>query len=636
MAIGGSLDSSLNNVVTSAGSSIPNGLSVGLNGLSFTNNKSNIPYFTPLDVYASVVLGNSDNPIYFPPKESQYGNLTPKNVNDILNNDIPQAYDSFGDPYSKEFRHRLDRGDLPINQLVDNTSDIYLTSFIETGLYDNNNIIDNEDPVSFGYDIIISYDNSPLFNGAVESFINAYSSYSEIGSRLNDYYNFSAAFFKFFKMSSPGSIGISKPPRTYYLKKISGLNNLVQTNEKCFVDYGKDVLTLTLNEDVSVNMGYMVAAYKELTWSRRNGKKMIPDNLLRFDMEIIVTECRKYNRIIKNKDNTLGQHADLTSRYRHKLYECQFIFDALSHGDDIDMSNPTISEGFDIKLNYKYSTLMFDKFLDQPTIEDDGGDMIRQHNNLDNSKVNLSDITPESSDSFSYNNGSIALNPIRYKLYNYEQYGPIPPSQLDKTDDEINSQSMIDRLINGNKVKLGRAITNRDKLLQATIDNIQGQFDINLSSIAGTIIGSLNHGFTEDGYQYNIAAYLVNKLSNNVLNVANNTLGKALSGIKKDIYNLDLYLTSNLGTNNLFKTNGKTTDIYNKKDPSDTLRHSNKGRDIYGDSTATPLVYTGSDKPLPEIGYKPSVNTGGFGVDGYEDNLAAWVKNHKPNSNQLG
>ena len=102
-----------------------------------------------------------------------YGTL--RNTNDILNTDIPGAYDAFDDEGGEEFLHRLDQNQIPIGSSLNNSNDIYLSSFVQSSL-------DNEDPISFGYDIIIGYDNSPLFNGAIEDFITKFSSYSEISS----------------------------------------------------------------------------------------------------------------------------------------------------------------------------------------------------------------------------------------------------------------------------------------------------------------------------------------------------------------------------------------------------------------------------------------------------------------------
>ena len=87
--------------------------------------------------------------------------------------DIPAAYKAFKDKAGYEFISHLNRDQIPKNNDVES---VYLTSFKETDT-------DNEDPVSFGYDIIINYATSPLFNGAVEDFINSMPNYTELQSR---------------------------------------------------------------------------------------------------------------------------------------------------------------------------------------------------------------------------------------------------------------------------------------------------------------------------------------------------------------------------------------------------------------------------------------------------------------------
>ena len=290
-----------------------------------SNGNKYSPGFTP-DVDYYVDKSNIDKTSGFPVERGVVYNSSvsstgiPRDTNDILDQDVPNAFDAFDDESNYEYLHHLDRGEIPIGLKLTKDSDIYLSSFVETDT-------DNEDPISFGYDLIIDYDTSPLFNGAVEDFINNFSSYAEISSRLDILSSFKQQFFKFFKIDSQNLLGLDEP-RTYYLQKISGLNELSESissdKSKQFVDYGKDYITLTLREDVSVNTGYLAALYKLLTWSRVHGKKMIPDNLLRFDIEIVITEARRFNRVVKNSDSTLNQYADLISRYKYKLYECQF------------------------------------------------------------------------------------------------------------------------------------------------------------------------------------------------------------------------------------------------------------------------------------------------------------------------
>jgi hypothetical protein len=476
---------------------------------------------------------------------------TPKNINDYLNpsdGSVVKAYKALDNLSEYKFKHDLDPDKIDIN-----AGNIYLTTYKSTNF-------NNEDPVNFGYDIIINYANSPLFNGGIENFIDKFSSYSEVKTRKDVISQFKSQFFKFFKIDAstsvkdykgnsvmePDEFGGKYVPRTYYLKKLSGLDNLTESinsdKPKQFIDYGNDYLTLTLNEDVTVNMGYLASLYKILSWSRINGKKMFPDNLLRFDMQIVVTESRKYNKVNKNNKSTqasIDNYADVISRYRYNIYECQFFFEKMSHDDSIDMSALDISQGFDIKINYKYATVNFEWLNNY----DFNNNTVSQNNEdgrsfLDNSEVDLTTINPGNANNFAIDsNGSILTSPFDYPLNKYGMPYTIDPVVQKNfvagsvLNDANNSVKVKDNYAarlknyfppesNNNSVAL------RDQLIQQTIDNISNQF----GSIGSMIFNSAVSGFTEDGYEYNIPAYYLNK----TLNAANNTLYAAL-GLSKQV-----------------------------------------------------------------------------------------------------
>ena len=279
-----------------------------------------------------------------------------------------------------DFLHNLDRLEaLDSPDII--PSDVYLATFVETK--------DHEDPVMFGYDLLINFDTSPLFNGALLEFINRYSSLSEeIDSRKEVYQNFVNQFKRFFKIQSSTSAvdtGVAADDKlivpvkndtqrdrevykTYYLKEMSGLDllthgSVTNTSEtvKSMVDYGKDMIKIKLYEDLTLNTGYLATLYKLLTWSRINGKQLIPENLLRFDCKIVINEVRNYNKVIKN-NGVMEAYADDMNTYIYTLYDCQFMFDKLSHDDSIDMWSIKTKEEFDIAFNYKYTTMKFMKY----------------------------------------------------------------------------------------------------------------------------------------------------------------------------------------------------------------------------------------------------------------------------------
>jgi hypothetical protein len=294
--------------------------------------------------------------------------------------------------------------------------------------------LNNQDPVVFGYQLAIVSQTSPLFNGAIPDFLYKYSKMTDLKTRLITYYQFFYSFFSLFELeivrdelrkttrvdynnnftdmdnwyskiinnniytktdlsdftNSRTGNNFNKTP--YYLKKITGLDKLIEKNgfdgKDNFINYGTDMITLTLNEDTNLSSGALIMLYKTLSWSRRSGKKMIPDNLLRFDLEITVSETRHYNRVIGDK-----VIADIPNKYTYFLYECQFVFDKMSHGDSIDMSAiKPLDEGVNISFTYKYSNVKMSTYNPKNITLGDGNNpnsLQFNEKSIDNGKLNV-------------------------------------------------------------------------------------------------------------------------------------------------------------------------------------------------------------------------------------------------------
>jgi hypothetical protein len=257
------------------------------------------------------------------------------------------------------------------------------------------NLTAKEDPVMFGFDIVIRVEESPLFSHTLsDSIQNFFQSDSVAGnaemlSRIPVWQNFKMHFFQFFRdtlenrtyTQSANEDNPSNSRFYYYLKRVGGLDSLVENNNgdviKSFTDYGKDRITLEFSEDVTLRVGRMAQLYKTLYWSRLSGKTMIPENLLRFDCDIIISEVRNFARVKKivNKSsdgngnqksisgNDLQILRDNVNRYVYTLYECQLFFDKMPHPNEINLGEaPSDFNGYTIGFNYKYSTLRVDNF----------------------------------------------------------------------------------------------------------------------------------------------------------------------------------------------------------------------------------------------------------------------------------
>ena len=296
-------------------------------------------------------------------------------------------YMIFDDNRTDYFKHGLQviDGLTPIEN-PEGASDLRLSQFKYTPF-------ENNDPVMYGFDLIIDGISSPLLNGSVIDFLNQYQGINELAARIPVYEDFKQQFLKFFKtkgnlritadqttMSTTGTNPSSvdnqksiyqlgkKAYMGYYIQKIAGLQNLVEANKpgsfKYVADYRKDVITLDFLEDVSLSVGTLTHLYKLLYWSKPNGKSMVPENLLRFNCDIVVSECRNFNRVRKAVETgNLEIIKDNVSRYVYSLRECQFFFDQMPHPGDIDMGSIGVHTKSPVTFDYKYSTVKFEKFV---------------------------------------------------------------------------------------------------------------------------------------------------------------------------------------------------------------------------------------------------------------------------------
>lgn len=379
-----------------------------------------------------------------------------------------------------DFRHNLDK-EIPSTS---ETKSIYLGSaFTSTR--------DNEDPTMLGYDLMIDYSTSPLFNGAVEDFINSFPNTEEINSRLTTITEFKKQFYKFFKTSEPnsaqagvgGDASASLDPKVYYFRKITGLDRLVESNtsadtKKSFVNYGEDFITIQLNEDVSQNMAYLSTLYKNLSWSRINGKQIIPENLLRFNLILTVTEIRKYNRILSDKENDYKVLADLISKYEYNLYECQFFFPKMTHGDSLDLSAPVLLDGYDIQFNYKFSTMKFTKF----TFNKSSTALVKS---MDNQYVDIYKKTPKNSglvrvgSSIQLGDSNVSytqvgtLSEIPEPPIGAEPQNSLTQNASEKSKFRQNLERLGGDLRRAGINEINRRMVTQFKLLNKTLDNIR-------------------------------------------------------------------------------------------------------------------------------------------------------------------
>jgi hypothetical protein len=324
--------------------------------------------------------------------------VLPKNESGLADNPYSTRdhYLIFGDTSTDYFRHGLHVIDelTPIENPENGQSTLRRDLFKGTPFELN-------DPVMFGFDLIIDDVSSPLLNGSILDFIRNYQGINEIASKAQVYEDFKQQFSKIFKTKTntidisdefqqlqttmskmreggypeiEGSSDIFQSGKraylNYYLKKVTGLDKLSESNtpsaKKYLAEYNKDVITLNFSEDLTLTMGTLAHLYKLLYWSKPNGKGLIPENLLRFNCDIVISEVRNYKRVIKAVDsNDLKIIKDNVSRYIYSLRECQFYFNTMPHGADIDLGGPKVFEesGYTVQFDYKFSTTKLERFV---------------------------------------------------------------------------------------------------------------------------------------------------------------------------------------------------------------------------------------------------------------------------------
>lgn len=413
------------------------------------------------------------------------------------NNQKKIVLENFEDQRTKDFVHKLDQNRVIPTDPGTSTKEIYLGSFISTNT-------ENEDPTILGFDLIIDRINSPLFNGAINDFITQFSSISEVSSRRQIYNDFLIQFNKFFNFNVSGeNLPNSESKKTYYLKKVSGINRLMEQNtssdfKKSFVAYNTDKIKLTLMEDVSQSMGYLSSLYKALSWSRLNGKQVIPPNLLRFNINIVVSEVRNFNRVVKfrtNNGEALRVYSDLLSKYTYTLYDCQFYFPSMPHGDlvNIEVQSGTTLTDYDIEFDFKFSSMKFEKF-NFDLVNRTGDDITVTSDFIDNKLTNPKLITPLDTNRFSSNGFTIETLPKSITKQSYAQYDAATKryifgntkfegfnadtinalKQRAKTEDSIRPLTRLrNDLIRAGAFALNRKIITQAALLNKTLDKIR-------------------------------------------------------------------------------------------------------------------------------------------------------------------
>jgi hypothetical protein len=232
-----------------------------------------------------------------------------------------------------------------------------------------------EDPTLLGFTVEIDdSNNSPLFADVTEpysaaAFIEKYKGMPEIAARQTILTEFQNNIKMFFRSQESAKTKDSDIPyvKSHYINSISGLGNL----SKKMVKYPEDQLTFNLYEDVTMHSQYLAQLYNNLSYSFRNQKTLIPENLLRFNLNIKISEVRNFKTVAKAILDTTNPEEQQqfvvnvnSSQLIYTLYDCNFLFfDSINHGEEISMAGlggrAPEAKDLEMRLKYKYVNRFF-------------------------------------------------------------------------------------------------------------------------------------------------------------------------------------------------------------------------------------------------------------------------------------
>lgn len=218
-----------------------------------------------------------------------------------------------------------------------------------------------EEPLMLGFEIFFDT-NSPLFyddttthKNSIKYFLEKYGNFNvngdnisidDIKNRHDQWKEFKNRIFSIFERTTTEGNKISTKP--YYINKIVGLNKL----NKKIITYGEDKLTITLNEDVRMISWYISELYNTLVYSYQNKRMMFPENLLRFNLNIRISDIRNFTMPFTEtitKTDKIKESTKIQKNIKYKkspkstimytLHDCSFdFFNSYNFADDLTMA----------------------------------------------------------------------------------------------------------------------------------------------------------------------------------------------------------------------------------------------------------------------------------------------------------
>lgn len=186
-----------------------------------------------------------------------------------------------------------------------------------------------EDPTYLGFTVELD-ENSALFTQVLPFLEKHSATRTEMQARIPVYKEFVNRVQMIFNsqesVASPDQR--SQFIKQHYINSISGLSNLA----KKFNRWREDRLDIELYEDISMTSTYLAYLYNNLVYSYENGRIIVPENLLKFNLRIKISEIRNLTSIRQLKSTDVTDQAIVNAlKYNvtciaYKLFDCEFDF----------------------------------------------------------------------------------------------------------------------------------------------------------------------------------------------------------------------------------------------------------------------------------------------------------------------
>lgn len=186
-----------------------------------------------------------------------------------------------------------------------------------------------EDPTYLGFTVELD-ENSALFTQVLPFLEKHSTTRAEMQARIPVYKEFVNRVQMIFNsqesVASPDQR--SQFIKQHYINSISGLSNLA----KKFNRWREDRLDIELYEDISMTSTYLAYLYNNLVYSYENGRIIVPENLLKFNLRIKISEIRNLTSIRQLKSTDVTDQAIVNAlKYNvtciaYKLFDCEFDF----------------------------------------------------------------------------------------------------------------------------------------------------------------------------------------------------------------------------------------------------------------------------------------------------------------------